>query len=137
MDTTHGHVFAFGIEVIPVASDVLPIGHCGSVGAEVVPNSFMLVMPLVFNHVGIKVAVISVLAKDEAGLHIAILIKVICAGRAVYSVVAMCNRFAVVDGVETDDEVTVFCSPNAAFNAIMSKNAAHLIFAVRTVPSGI
>lgn len=75
-------------------------------------------MSLVFNHVGIKVAVISVLARDEAGLHIAILIKVVCAGRAVYSVVTMCNRFAVVDGVEADDEVTVFCSPNAAFNAI-------------------
>ena len=137
MDTTHGHVFGFGIEVVPVVSDVLPAGHCGSVGAEVVPNGILFVMPLVFNHVGVKVAIISVLAIDEAGLHIAILIKVVCAGRAVYSVVTMCNRFAVVDGVEADDEVTVFCSPNAAFNAIMSKNAAHLIFAVRTVPSGI
>ena len=137
MDTTHGHVFGFGIEIVPVASDVLPIGHRSSVGAEVVPNGFLFVMPLVFNHVGVKVAIIFVLAIDEAGLHFAILIKVVCAGRAVYSVVTMCNRFAVVDGVEADDVVTVFCSPNAAFNAIMSKNAAHLIFAVRTVPSGI
>ena len=104
------HIVVFGIEVVPIPADKLPVRHRGPVSAKIVPNGFVIVIPLVRDHdasLGIEIAKVAVLASNESGLHRAIVVEIIRSSRTRNRESCQIARLAMINILKTNERINI------------------------------
>ena len=104
------HIIAFGVEVVLVPTDRLPARNCGPVSAKIVPDGFVIVMPLVRDHgasLGIEIAKAAVLAPNEPGLHPAIVVEIIRSSRTRNRETCQIVRLAMINILKTNERINI------------------------------